>query len=225
MKLKNYLNEIKSIYGAGISFIDLDECLFRTFAKIYVIDDETGKIIKKLDNQEFNTYELQPGNHYDFNEFTNAEMFKKTSIPIPKTIDRIKRMFKNIDKRKSKVVFLTARSDFDNKEEFLQTFRDYGIPIDNIYVERAGNIRTGTVASNKKNIIMNYLSTGKYRRCRMVDDDMKNIKTFLKIEGELPESLINKIKKIHNIKEEESIPPIEFFGLLVKENGSLVRIK
>ena len=225
MKIKNYLKEIKSIYGDGISFIDIDECLFNTFSTIYVIDDETGKIIKKLDNQEFNTYELQPGTHYDFGEFRDAKMFRKTSIPIPKTINRIKRMFKNIDKRNSKVVFLTARSDFDNKEEFLQTFRDHGIPIDNIYVERAGNIRTGTVASNKKNIIMNYLRTGKYRRCRMVDDDMKNIKTFLKIEDELPESLINKIKKIHNIKEEESIPPIEFFGLLVKQNGSLVRIK
>ena len=225
MKLKNYLKEIKSIYGDGISFIDIDECLFNTFSTIYVIDDETGKIIKKLDNQEFNTYELQPGTHYDFREFENAEIFRKTSIPIPKTINRIKRMFKNIDKRNSKVVFLTARSDFDNKEEFLQTFRDHGIPIDNIYVERAGNIRTGTIASKKETIIMKYLSTGKYRRVRMLDDNLENIKTFLKIEKKLPEKLIDLVKRIHNIKEEESIPPIAFFGLLVKENGSIVRLK
>lgn len=223
MRLSKFINELASKYGAGISFIDLDEVIYHSFAKIYVL--KHGQIMKKLNNQEFNTYELQQDEEFDFGEFRSAKLFNKTSIPIPKTINRIKRMFKNIDIRGSKVIFLTARGDMDDKELFLQTFRDHGIPIDNIYVERAGNIKTGTTSQKKESIVMKYLSTGLYRRCRLLDDDMANIKGFLSIERKIPESLINKIKKIHGIEGEESIPPLEFFGLLVKENGSLKRIK
>jgi len=223
MRLKKFVNELSSEYGAGITFVDIDESIFKTFAKIFVM--KHGQVIKKLTNQEFNTYELQDGEDFDFGEFRNAEMFNKTSIPIPKTINRIKRMFKNIDRGKSKVIFLTARSDFDDKETFLNKFRKHGIPIDNIYVERAGNSHTGTTSQRKEAIVMKYLSTGLYRRVRLIDDDMANIKGFLSIEKKLPESLINKVKKIHGIEGDESIPPIQFFGLLVKENGSLKRIK
>lgn len=222
MKFKTYLNELKSDYSSGITFVDVDETIYKTFAKIYVIKD--NKIIKKLNNKEFNTYKLKDGESFDFREFRDAKMFRKTSIPINKTINRIKRMLKNIDIRKSRIVFLTARADFDDKKEFLQTFRDYGINIDNIYVERAGNEK-GIVSQIKKKIVTRYLNTGEYRRVRMLDDDITNIKEFLKIEKELPESLINKIKKKHNIKEKENIPVIEFFGLLVGENGSLTRIQ
>jgi len=45
------------------------------------------------------------------------------------------------------------------------------------------------------------------------------------MENKLPLDIINKVKKIHNITDNESIPPIEFFGLLVKSDGSLQRIK
>jgi len=223
MRFDDFLNELKSIYGKGITFIDIDNTLFKTFAKIKVIDDKSGKIIKELDNQEFNTFILPPDTHYDFAEFKNAELFNKTSIPIPKTIDRIKRMFVNISERKSKVVFLTARSNLDNKELFLETFRKYGIPIDNIYVERAGNLK-GTVSSNKKVIVLKYIATGEYRRVRLIDDDMKNLKEFLKLQNTLPESLINKIKKKYNITEVETIPVVEFFALQALPNGSLRRV-
>ena len=222
MRLKRFVNELSSQYGKGITFLDIDETIFRTFAKIYVL--KHGQVIKKLTNQEFNTYELQDGESFDFGEFRSAEMFNKTSIPIPKTINRIKRIFKNIDRRGSKVVFLTARADFDDKEPFLDKFRSHGIPIDNIYVERAGNSETGTTSQRKEAIVMKYLNTGLYRRVRLIDDDMANIKGFLSIEKRLPDSLINKVKKIHGIEGEESLPPIEFFGLFVKPNGSLKRI-
>jgi len=222
-RFKKFINELSSEYGKGITFVDIDETIFKTFAKIYVIVN--GAIVKKLDNQTFNTYELQPGESYDFREFIDAKTFRKTSIPIPKTINRIKRMFKNINIRGSKVVFLTARSDFDNKDEFLQTFREHGIPIDNIYVERAGNVKTGTTSQKKENIVLKYLATGLYRRVRLIDDDMANIKGFLSIESKLPQNTINKVKERYGIEGEESIKPIEFYGLLVKDNGSLKRIQ
>lgn len=222
-RFENYLTELSSEYGKGITFIDIDETIFKTFAKIYVMVN--GAIVKKLDNQTFNTYELQPGESFDFREFVDAKTFRKTSIPIPKTINRIKRMFKNINTRGSKVVFLTARSDFDDKNEFLQTFREHGIPIDNIYVERAGNVKTGTTSQKKENIVLKYLATGLYRRVRLIDDDMANIKGFLSIEKKLPQNIINKVKDKYRITGEENIKPIEFYGLLVKDNGSLKRVK
>ncbi len=224
-KFLNYINELSSIYGKGITFVDIDETIFKTFAKIYVLDKETGKIKKKLTNQEFNTYELQPDEEFDFREFRSAEIFNKTSIPIEKTIKRLKRIFKNINRRGSRVVLLTARSDFDDKETFLQTFRKYGIPIDNMYVERTGNIKGMSVSAKKEKVMNKYLSTGEYRRVRLIDDDIKNIKTFLKMKKKLSPAIIDKVKAIHHIEGEESIDPIEFYGLLVQPNGSLKRIK
>ena len=179
MRLKNYLTELASNYGKGITMVDIDETLFNTFAKIKVI--KNGKVIKELDNQEFNTYELKPNESFNFDEFRSAEIFNKTSIPIPQTVNRIKRMIKNIKDRGSKIVFLTARADFDDKEVFLNTFRKHGIPIDQIYVERSGNDITGTVSQRKKKIVLRYLLSGMYRRCRLIDDDLKNLKDFLSI--------------------------------------------
>ena len=222
MRLKNFINELASEYGQGLTVLDIDEVVFSTKAFVYVMKD--GAIIKKLDNQEFNTYKLGKDQEFDFREFGDAELFRNTSIPIEPTIKRIKRIFKNIDKRGSKVIMVTARGDFDNKKVFLKTFRDHGIPIDEIYIERAGNMKSGTIAQRKEKIIMKYLNTGKFRRVRLLDDSMDNIRQFLGIEKKLSQKLINKVRKIHGIEGEESIPPIQFFGLLVKEDGSLKRI-
>jgi len=54
---------------------------------------------------------------------------------------------------------------------------------------------------------------------------MANIKGFLSIEKKLPQNIINKIREKYGITGKESIKPIEFYGLKVKDNGSLVRIK
>ena len=223
MRFRGFLNELTSVYGAGITFIDIDETIFRTFAMIKVMKD--GNEIKKLNNQEYNTYKLKPGENFDYGEFRDSEFFNKTSIPIPQTIKRIKKMVAGIKKKESnsKIIFLTARADFVDKEPFLNTFRKYGIPIDDIYVERAGNLK-GTVAGVKKQVIMKYLGSGQYRRVRMIDDDMTNVNEFLKIEKELPQAIIDKIKQTYNIPEDEKFPVIQFFGLLVLKNGSLKRI-
>jgi hypothetical protein len=64
MKFKNFLNELSSIYGKGITFVDIDETIFRTFAKIYVIDKETKEIddivVYSKDNKK--QWELIKGN-------------------------------------------------------------------------------------------------------------------------------------------------------------------
>jgi hypothetical protein len=222
VKFDSYLNELASRFGKGITFIDIDETIFNTFAKIYVM--KNGKIIKKLSNQEFNTYELQDDESFDFREFRDATMFKKTSKPIMPTITRIKRMFQNIDKRGSKVVLLTARGAFPDMTTFKRTFKEHGIPIDQIDIVFAGDIKAGSIAAAKKKVIMDYIKTGDYRRVRLIDDDIKNVKFFLSIENEISKSVIKKVIDKHDILGPESIKPIQFFGLLVKDNGSLKRL-
>lgn len=218
------MNELRSAPGKGATFIDVDETIFQTKANIYVMKD--GKILKKLSNQEFNTYELKDGESFDFREFADAKLFKATSKPITKIVERIKRMFRNIDVRGSRVIILTARADFDDRDVFLSTFRDVGIPIDDIYVERAGNIKTGTTSEKKKAIIFKYIKDGDYRRVRLIDDDIKNLQDFLDLRDNLPQSIIDKVKKKHGITGDESINPIEFYALqVIDHTGKLKRIE
>ena len=223
MRLNDYvLNELSSGWGAGITFIDIDETIFQTKAMIYVM--RGGQIVGKLSNQDFNTYKLKDGESFDFREFKDAALFAKTSIPIPKVIERIKRMFKHIDARGSKVVLLTARADFDNRDVFLATFSDIGIPIHNIYVERTGNMSTGSVAARKKATIMKYLDTGDYRRVRLIDDDTHNLAIFLSLKDNLPQHLIDKVKEKYHITGKESIAPIEFYALQVVDSSGTLKL-
>lgn len=204
MKFKNYLKE-QNNDGWGISFIDIDETVFKTFATIHVI--KNGKVISKLNNQEFNSYQLKDGESYDFGEFESAELFNKTSIPIKQTASRIKKMISRIKETgsKSKIIFLTARSDFDDKKTFLKTFEQHGISMDtsHVYVERAGNLNTGTTEGNKKVVMLKYLRQGIYRRARLIDDYKPNLRALLEIRDNLPKDIENKVRKIYNLSDDE----------------------
>ena len=90
----NYLTEQGK--GKGIHFIDVDQTLFSTFAKIHVVDKETGEIKKKLSNQEFNSYQLKQGEEFDFKEFEDANLFRKTSQPIKPVIEKVKKIINYI---------------------------------------------------------------------------------------------------------------------------------
>lgn len=222
MRLTTFLNEFSSNRDFGtLVAIDIDETIFKTFAKIGVV--KNGKIIKKLDNQTFNTYELQDGESFEFGEFRDAKKFRDTSIPIPKTVKRIKRMLSSVMKDNPDIILLTARADFDNKEEFLQTFRDHGIPIDKMYVERTGNITTGTTAGRKKKVLMDYLMTGKYTDVKLIDDDMRNIKVFADMGKNLPQKVYDKVRKVNGLPEDEMVT-IHFFPMLVDHSGNLKRV-
>jgi hypothetical protein len=183
MKIKDLLetNRVNEAEGLGLTIFDIDDTLFRTTAQIKVVKD--GKIIKSLNNQEFNTYKLQPGESFDFGEFQNAEKFNRESIPIEPMIAKLKAIINNAGD--SKVIMLTARSDFDNKELFLDTFRKYGVDMSRVHVHRAGNLG-GSPSQNKAVWIRKYLDTGKYARVRLYDDAMSNIKMFNSLQQEYP---------------------------------------
>jgi len=187
----------------GLTIFDIDETLFKTKALINVICD--GWLVRRLDNQEFNEYELGPGESYDFCEFRSAEIFNKTSEPINRMIAKMNAIIKNANRAGSKVIIITARADFDDKDLFLDTFREQGIDIDSVYVERAGNVGGLSSAENKRVVIKRYLDTGDYKRTRIYDDAISNIDMFNDLATEYPE--------------------IMFEAHLVKEDGSTTMVK
>lgn len=209
------------IYGYGITFVDIDETVFHTFALVKVVHE--GKVLATLTNQEFNEYKLKPGESYDFGEFKDSKTFLTSSKPIIPIIAELRKILQIISANSegSRIVFLTARSDFDDKEVFLNTFRKYGIDIDSsrMFVERSGNIVTGTVAEKKRQIVLSYISNGKYRRVRLIDDDIENLKTFITLKNELNPDLINLIRSNHFLSNE--IDPIEFYAYQVDKDGEM----
>lgn len=223
MRLQSYITERESLYGPGITFMDLDDTILYTDAKINVFNKE-GKVVRRLGNFAFLHYKPEEGETFDFSEYDDTEHFKKTSKPVTKVIQRIQRMFKNIQRRGSRVVIVTGRADLDNKEKFLQTMRDFGVPIDDIYVERVGNPGSASadLPTKKKNVIFKYLSAGQYRRARIIDDSKANCQAFLELEDELPDNIIKKVRERYNVPDGE--PAIEFYALQVQRDGSLRRI-
>lgn len=182
LSFKQHLEE--QTRGMGLTVFDIDETLFKTQALIHVIKD--GKIVRKLDNQEYNEYKLQSGETFDYGEFRNAKIFNDTSIPIWAMINKAKAIIQNAVNVGSKVIIVTARANFDDKETFLNTFRRYGIDIDNVYVERAGNLNLGSSAKNKRFIFHKYLRSGKFERVRFFDDAMSNITMFKALQKQYP---------------------------------------
>lgn len=181
--IKDLLNEAEG----GLHMFDVDDTLFHTTAKIHV-KDKTGKTVQTLDNKEFNTHTLPADHHYDFSEFRNAEKFHKESKPIPKMIGKIKKIHANVkQKPDSKVILNTARADFDDKNKFLDKFKKHGIDIDNIHVERAGNLPGDEHPAEKKaQIVRNHLARKDYKHVTLYDDSVSNLKRLLKMKHEYP---------------------------------------
>ena len=181
---KEFLNEEKKL--GRLSIFDIDDTLFHTTAQIALVKD--GKVIRKLTNQQFNTYSLKQGESFDFGEFRSAEKFNKESKPISRMFDRAKAILSHsIRNPLSKVIVVTARANFDNKEKFLDTFRKHRFDIDKVRVERAGNINDISAPADKKFIIINnYLKTGQFDRVSLFDDAMSNLTKFLQLKTLFP---------------------------------------
>lgn len=183
-----------------ISFFDIDETIFHTHALINIVKNE--QIIKKLTNKEFNTYKLQDGESFDFSEFRDSSVFYNTSEPINNVINLVKRYIDNI-KGNDRVIFLTAREDFKDKNKFLETFRKYGINIDhpNVYVERSGNLKFIEKVHQRKNfIVRKYLKTKLYTDVKMYDDSHNNLSNFMMLQKSFPKCNFNAIQVIGNGK-------------------------
>jgi hypothetical protein len=194
----------KEFIGSGtLTIFDIDETLFHTKAMIKVV--KNSRVVRELDNQQFNTYKLKAGEEFDFGQFRSAKIFRETSTPITKMIAKAKAIVKAKSNPASRAIIVTARADFDDKKMFLQTFRDHGLPIDQMHVERSGNLGISSPAEAKKVVFRKYLNTKNYTKTRLYDDAMSNLKAFLELQSEYP-----------NIK---------FEAWFVNHDGSVKRIK
>ena len=135
----------------ALNFFDIDDTLVHTTAMIGV--KKGGVVTRRLTNQEFNTYKLQPGEEFDFSEFTCSRKFATESTPIRTVIDVFNRV-----KNAGDVRLLTARSDFDCKETFLRSLERWGIDYRRAHVHRSGNLQIrGSTAEKKAVWVRRYL--------------------------------------------------------------------
>ena len=184
MTMKSFNEYITEEVGRGLTIFDIDETLFHTKALVDVVKD--GKVVRQLDNQEFNTYKLKPGESFDFHQFRSADVFRKTSTPIAKMVGKMKAILRNATRSGSRVIVVTARANFDDKDIFLDTFRAHGIDIDSAYVERAGNLQLGSAAKNKRFVFHKYLRSGRFDRIRLFDDSTQNLNSFMALAKNYP---------------------------------------
>jgi hypothetical protein len=180
--IKKHKNEIRTL-----NVWDIDDTLGKTSARVNVMKD--GKIIKVLDPGEFNSYKLKAGEEFEFSQFRSGKIFRDTFKPINTVLDRARDIVMNQSENSDSII-LTARADFEDHKEFLQTWRDHGFPIDHVYVERSGNLSKLKADSpahiNKGVILKRYLKTGKYDRVRMWDDHEKNLDMLYKVAALYP---------------------------------------
>ena len=183
-RFREYIEETVEEPTGSLTIFDIDDTLFHTTAQIAVVKD--GETIAKLTNQEFNNYKLGDGESFDFSEFRDAHKFYHESKPIGRMLAKAKAILANSVKNPlSKVIIITARANFDDRDKFLATFRKYGFDIDRVRVERAGELVGNEIPAVKKVIIVRrYLATNNYKTVRLFDDSMSNLREFLKLRTE-----------------------------------------
>jgi FMN phosphatase YigB (HAD superfamily) len=159
---------------------DIDDTLVHTQTKVHVTKDD--KVIHSLNSHDFTHYRLKPGEDFDFSGFRNAQEFFEKSKPIIPMMNQLKRDIAT----GNKVVMVTARADFDDRELFLDTFRKFGIDMGRVHVYRAGNSKEGTTEERKKAIIKSLLDKGDYTKAIMYDDAKPNLHTFMELKRDHP---------------------------------------
>src|SRR5210317_1865390 len=198
LNFNQYITESK-----GLTIFDIDDTMFKSKARV-IVKSKSGKR-KALSPQDFNSYKLGKDEEFDFGEFKSSQIFYQTATPIANMVAKAKAIIKNATKAGSKVIIVTARSDMDDKDLFLKTFEAHGIPMDNVYVERAGNMGGKNSAANKAIIFRKYLKSNKYARVRLFDDHKENLDALLYLKREFPN--------------------VEMFAYLANKTGNVKRIK
>jgi GNAT superfamily N-acetyltransferase len=170
--------------GSGkLVIFDIDDTLVNTDTRVNVVQD--GKIIKQLNSHDFTHYKLGPGETFDFGAFRDAREFFTKAQPIPGMIRQLKQDIAT----GNRVIMLTARSDFNDRDVFLDTFRRFGIDMDHVHVYRAGNLAIKAATEEKKKIILKHL-LGKehFDKLIMYDDSVPNLNAFLSLKQDYPYS-------------------------------------
>jgi hypothetical protein len=181
---------------------DVDETLFshgkkgKPNVKVHV-NDESGKRVKSLSNQEFNTHKLEKGHKYDFSEFQSAKKFKETSSANKKVIKDVKRK----QARGQNVHIITARSKFDEPKEFHGHLKKHGVDVPMNKIHYTGGMKGGDVGKKKVDVANAVAKQSGAKKTHMYDDAAKVHKAFEKEKQNRPTS--TKIKT-HMVKPDKS---------------------
>jgi GNAT superfamily N-acetyltransferase len=160
---------------------DIDDTLVNTDTKVGVVRD--GRVVKRLNSHDFTHYKLQPGESFDFGAFRDAQEFFQNARPIAPMISQLKRDIAT----GNKVIMVTARAEFDDRDVFLNTFRKYGVEIDKVHVYLAGNIELKVPTEEKKKmIIRDVMGKDHYDKVIMYDDAEPNLHAFMSLASEYP---------------------------------------
>lgn len=176
---------------------DVDETLFghgkkgKPNVQVHV-KDASGKRVKSLSNQEFNTHKLDKGHSYDFSEFQSAKKFKETSSPNKKVIKDIKRK----QARGQNVHLITARSKFDNPSEFQGHLKKHGVNVDKKNIHYTGGMKGGDIGKKKVDVANAVAKQSGAKSIHMYDDAAKVHKAFEKEKKENPTSKKIKTKMV-----------------------------
>ena len=174
---------VKEFTPSKLVIFDIDDTLVHTQTKVHVVKD--GQVTKELNSHDFTHYKLQPGEQFDFANFRNAEEFFTNSKPIIPMMNQLKHDIAT----GNKVVMVTARADFDDRELFLDTFRKYGVDMNKVHVYRAGNMTQKVQTEEKKKIIIRkLLNQGRYTKAIMYDDAVPNLESFVELKDEYPQT-------------------------------------
>ena len=201
-ELIQYIVEAAS--GKGLTIFDIDDTMFTSKARVRVKNKNTNQV-KELSPKEYNNYKLRSGEEWDYGEFKSSKLFYKTATPIGKMVTKFKAILRNATKKGSKVILVTARADMDDRDLFLKTFEVNGYPLDNVYIERAGNLGLDSSAKNKEIVFKKYLDTGKYKRIRLFDDHIENLYALLNLS--------------------DSYQDVDFEAYRVKKDGSIRSVR
>jgi len=171
----------REIQTNKLVIFDIDDTLVHTQTKVHVIKDDN--VVKSLNSHEFTHYKLRPGEKFDFGAFSDAREFFINAKPIIPMLNQLK----NDIATGNKVVMVTARADFNDRELFLDTFRKYGVDMSKVHVYRAGNMQGKMQTEEKKKIIIrDLLDKGDYTKAIMYDDAVPNLDAFLSLHEEYP---------------------------------------
>jgi len=171
--------EIKGIdTGNRLVIFDLDDTIVRTDAKIKIVDRKTGKVIKVLTPQEFNTFESKPDKHVlDFGDFLNPEILRQGRF-----IHEIFNKLKSYYKRGIPVAIVTARSSSKLVRDF---FLENGIDIHPHLVIAISDPQydyKGTIADRKKEAIKDLIDLG-FKHLTFFYDSQENLTLAKEAEG------------------------------------------
>lgn len=164
--------------GNKLVIFDLDDTLVKTDAKIKIVDRHTGKEIKEMTPEEFNSFEGNSKKYVlNFDDFASPEILRQG-----KFIHNIFNKLKSYYKKGIPVAIVTARSSSDLVRDF---FLDHGIDIHPQLVIAINDPQyeyVGTIAQRKKQAIQDLVDLG-FKRLTFFDDNEENLRLAKQVEG------------------------------------------